>query len=80
MLKMKVFRSFCKKVFNSLPAHYHELSLRGPGSDPLPYIHGEQSAATVEYRGERGHECCHHYSDHQTSQTYNTITGIENVY
>lgn len=45
----------------------------------MPNVHGEQSAATVEYRGERGHERCHHYCDHQTSHTYKTMTVKERI-
>lgn len=57
-------------MITCLPAYNDELSLRSQWSEAGPDVHGEQSAAAVKDRGQRGHESSQHHSQHQASQTW----------
>lgn len=46
------------------PSHNHKLPLGGSAADVSPQVHGENSAGTVEYGGQRGHESSQHHSHH----------------
>lgn len=73
----------CMSGGSHTPAHYHKLPLGCTGSESLPYIHGENSAGTVEDGGQRGHEGSDHHRHHQTSQPWEgkpTETDIREMY